>query len=104
VGALITQETLGDHELIAAMAKNKCRTLFAGIESLDPEFLDAHNKRDSLDRGELRPGLRLRDLDGMAIAYRDCVSSEAELSEFARKVHKRSRRAHRPPGAGAQGP
>ncbi|QKV80727.1 radical SAM protein [Amycolatopsis sp. Hca4] len=158
-GALITQETLGDHELIAAMAKNKCRTLFAGIESLDPEFLDAHNKRqntrsagslladvafaqrqgialtygylfdprmssvermteqmralvrddalpfpsyfsfvaplagtplfwDSLGRNELRPGLRLRDLDGMSIAYRDCVSSETELSEFARKVHK----------------
>lgn len=157
--ALITQEVLADHEFIAEMARGKCRGLFVGIESLDPEFLEAHNKRqnsrnagslfqdvafaqrqgialaygylfdprmstvdqmtaqmqallrsdalpfpsyfsfvsplagtplfwESLDRGELRPGLRLRDLDAMSIAYRNCLSSDAELSQFARKVYK----------------
>jgi len=157
--ALVTQEVLSDHELIAEMAAAKCRGLFAGIESLDPEFLTTHNKRqntrnagslfadvafaesqgiaitygylfdprmstttqmaeqmralaksdalpfpsyfsfvsplvgtalfwESLDAGELRPGLRLRDLDAMTIAYRNCLSSDADLSAFASKVHK----------------
>ena len=49
-GALITQNVLRDRELIATMARSKCRTLFVGIESLDREFLKAMRKRQNLSR------------------------------------------------------
>lgn len=43
-GALITQKTLQDRDLITLMRKSKCKVLFVGIESLDLEFLSTHNK------------------------------------------------------------
>ncbi|MEW2545922.1 radical SAM protein [Streptomyces sp. NPDC047002] len=160
-GALVTQEVLQDRGLVADMAKSGCRVLFTGIESLDPKFLSAHNKRqnmkgsgsllddiafarrrgiavvyaylldarmstveemaqevralasidalifptfisfvsplagtrlfwESAERGELRPGLRLRDLDGMSVAYRECRSSDEELTRFAHTLFKRT--------------
>jgi radical SAM superfamily enzyme YgiQ (UPF0313 family) len=161
-GALVTQDVLRDHQLIEQMAGAKCRILFTGIESLDPKFLKANNKRqnvkyadtlfedvafarrrgivvvygylldprvsttaemtaqardlaeidvltypsyfsflapllgtrlfwDSADRGELRPNLRLRDLDGTTIAYRGRDTDE-ELSRFAETVFRHTNR------------
>jgi radical SAM superfamily enzyme YgiQ (UPF0313 family) len=162
-GALVTQDILHDRELIEQMADARCRILFTGIESLDPTFLKAHNKRqnvrhadtlfddvafarhrgivvvygylldprvsttaemtaqakelaridtltypsyfsfiapllgtrlfwDSADRGEMRPNLRLRDLDGTTIAYRGGPDTDEELSRFAETVFRHTNR------------
>lgn len=162
-GALVTQDILRDHDLIEQMAGAKCRILFTGIESLDPAFLKANNKRqnvkyadtlfedvafarrrgivvvygylfdprvtttaemtaqaeelarievltypsyfsfiapllgtrlfwDSAERGEMRPHLRLRDLDGTTIAYRGGRDSDEELSRFAETVFRHTNR------------
>ncbi|HEX8206839.1 MAG TPA: hypothetical protein VF587_12335 [Solirubrobacteraceae bacterium] len=45
---------------------------------------------ESADRGELRPNLRLRDLEGQSIAYRDCLDPDDELSRFANTLFKRT--------------
>jgi len=162
-GALVTQDILRDHELIERMAGAKCRILFTGIESLDPAFLKANNKRqnvkyadtlfedvafaqrrgivvvygylldprvsriaemtaqaedlaridvltypsyfsfiapllgtrlfwDSAERGEMRPNLRLRDLDGTTIAYRGGHDTDEELSRFGETVFRHTNR------------
>jgi radical SAM superfamily enzyme YgiQ (UPF0313 family) len=156
-GALVTQDVLRNRELIKLMADSKCRGLFTGIESLDPEFIAAHDKRqnasgasslmddiayaDSLgiiitygylfdprmteiaqmerelrailnsdilhhpfflafvaplagtklfweaaEGGELLPNLRLRDLDGRVVAYRNTKDTAEALGEFARNI------------------
>ena len=41
------------------------------------------------DKGELRPNLRLRDLEGQCIAYGNCLSPDDELKEFAQKLFKK---------------
>lgn len=160
-GALVTQDVLRNRELVAEMAASKCRLLFSGIESLDPEFIRSHRKRqnlkgagslfddiayagsrgvtviygylfdprmsttaemaaqirtlidvrsltfpsffsfvspllgtqlcwESLERAELRPRLRLRDLEGQTIAYRNCRDDDAELTRFAHTLFKRT--------------
>jgi radical SAM superfamily enzyme YgiQ (UPF0313 family) len=162
-GALVTQDVLRDHELIERMAGAGCGILFTGIESLDPKFLKANNKRqnvkyadtlfedvafaqkrgivvaygylldprvstsadmaaqakqiarvealtypsyfsfiapllgtrlfwDSAERGEMRPNLRLRDLDGTTIAYRGAHDTDEELSRFAETVFRHTNR------------
>ena len=161
-GALVTQDVLRDHELIEQMADAKCGIVFSGIESLDPQFLKATNKRqnikyadtlfedvafaqrrgiavaygylfdprvstaaemadqarriaeidvltypsyfsfiapllgtrlfwESADRGEMRPNLRLRDLDATTVAYRGRDTDE-ELSRFAETVFRHTNR------------
>lgn len=49
-GALVTQNILRDRELLRYMAGSRCRALFSGIESLDPEFLRRQNKRQNISR------------------------------------------------------
>ncbi len=39
--------------------------------------------KESVERGELLPGLRLRDLDGCTLAYRNVRDSMDDISEFA---------------------
>src|SRR6185437_12966696 len=46
-GALVTQDLLRNREVIKLMAESKCRGLFTGIESFDPKFIAAHNKRQN---------------------------------------------------------
>lgn len=48
--ALVTQNILGDRELIRHLAASKCMTLFAGIESFDEKMLRAYNKKQNLSR------------------------------------------------------
>jgi hypothetical protein len=162
-GALVTQDILRDRSLIEQMAGAKCRILFTGIESLDPKFLVANNKRqnvkyadtlfedvayarnqgivvvygylldprvstvaemtaqakdlaridvltypsyfsfiapllgtrlfwDGADRGEMRPNLRLRDLDGTTIAFCGGRDTDEELSRFAETVFRHTYR------------
>jgi len=159
-GALVTQDVLRNRDLLVEMAQSKCRGLFTGLESLDPEFLKSHDKRqnvtyantllddvafaqrqgitimygylfdprmstvadmtrqirdvlendrlpfpsffsfvaplvgtklfwESAGRGELRPNVRLRDLEGFAVAYSDCLSSDDEITAFARMLFER---------------
>jgi hypothetical protein len=45
---------------------------------------------ESVQRGELRPNLRLRDLEGLTIAYRDCLDGDAELTAFADTLFRRT--------------
>jgi radical SAM superfamily enzyme YgiQ (UPF0313 family) len=47
---------------------------------------------DSADRGEMRPNLRLRDLDGTTIAYRGGRDTDEELSRFAETVYRHTNR------------
>jgi pyruvate-formate lyase-activating enzyme len=159
-GALVTQDVLRNRELIVEMARSKCGGLFTGLESLDPEFLKSHDKRqnvtyantllddvafaqrqgititygylfdprmstvadmtrqvrdvlendrlpfpsffsfvaplagtklfwESAERGELRPNVRLRDLEGFAVAYQRCSSADDEITAFARVLFER---------------
>jgi len=156
-GALVTQDVLRNRELLKLMAESKCRGLFAGIESLDPEFIASHHKRqnvsgassllddlayadslgimvtygylfdprmteiaqmerelrailnsdtlhhpfflafvaplagtklfwEAVDQGELLPNLRLRDLDGRVVAYRNTKDTPEALGQFARNI------------------
>ncbi|HEX3465533.1 MAG TPA: hypothetical protein VHS78_15900 [Candidatus Elarobacter sp.] len=159
-GALVTQDVLRNRELVAELARSKCGGLFTGLESLDPAFLEAHDKKQNVTyakslledvafaqrqgitimygylfdprmsttqemtrqiralaenpelpfpsffsfvaplagtklfwesalRGELRPNVRLRDLEGFAVAYRNCLSSDEELTAFSRTLFER---------------
>ena len=159
-GALVTQDVLRNRSLIAEIARSKCLALFTGLESLDSEFLESHDKRqnvtyadsliddvafmqrqglallygymfdprlattaqmlrqirtivdtdvlpfpcffsfaapllgtrlfwDSAARGELRPNIRLRDLEGHTVAYNNCRSSDTELTAFAEILFQR---------------
>jgi len=152
-GALVTQNILQKRDVIKMMAEAKCRVLFAGIESFDLKFLEAHNKKqnmagagnvfdnirfaqqqgiviiypymfdprtsavadmkqevemllnlkdltfpdffttvsplvgtklfwENVEKKELLPNLRLRDLDGQALSYRHTVDSYDAYSEF----------------------
>lgn len=154
-GALVTQNTLRNRELIRLMAAAKCRALFAGIESFDRDFLKASRKLQNLSKhqsvvddivfaerqgivitwpllfdprsssiegtkellrniaragriplpcffsfvsplagtalfwesvaaGELRPGMRLRDLDGETLAFCKTREAPGAIAEFAR--------------------
>lgn len=47
-GAMVTQNILQNHDLIRTMAESKCRVLFTGIESLDLEFINKHNKKQNI--------------------------------------------------------
>jgi radical SAM superfamily enzyme YgiQ (UPF0313 family) len=159
-GALVTQNIFRDHNFMRFLYEHKCRILFTGLESLNLQFLMAHNKKQNVSRqssitddirfaerqgfvvtyaylfdprvssvadmrrqvrtlteisgfpmpaffsfvsplvgtrlfwesfnnGELRPGLRLRDLDGEAIAYTNLVDELPEVVEFARTLSSR---------------
>jgi radical SAM superfamily enzyme YgiQ (UPF0313 family) len=46
----------------------------------------------SAERGELLPGLRLRDMDGETLAYRTTVDSMGALSDFAQVLYRRPTR------------
>ena len=157
-GALVTSDVLSNKELIRLMADSKCRMLFTGLESLDPEFLTRHRKYQNLknsdslsdkvryaysngilviygylfdprisdvgdmrrqlndilhagfsfpnflsyvspllgtplfweaaEKGQLRPGLRIRDLDGQCIAYKNCLNTDKELEDFSSLLFK----------------
>lgn len=157
-GALVTQNTLQNRELITIMANSRCRILFIGIESFDEKFLNQHNKVqntlgknsvfddiqfaqekgiviiypymfdprissvremkqeleklvkiddltfpdffttvsplvgtklfwESAQKGELLPNLRLRDLDGQALAYQHTVDSFETYSDFFQALY-----------------
>jgi radical SAM superfamily enzyme YgiQ (UPF0313 family) len=157
-GALVTQNTLQNHDVIKLLSESKCKVLFTGIESFDANFLDAHDKRqnvqaldqlihdvrfaqsqgiaiyypymldprissiedmrkqidmllsndylafpnffttvsplvgtklfwESLQKGELLPNLRLRDLDGQSLCYRNTVDSCDKYSEFLLQLY-----------------
>lgn len=43
---------------------------------------------EAVDKGELRPGLRLRDLEGQSIAYNNCRNTDEELMNFSRILFK----------------
>ena len=45
---------------------------------------------DCVARGELRPGLRMRELDGETIAFRQTAAPEAALVAFARTAFTRT--------------
>ena len=50
-GAMVTQDVLRNHRLVELMAGSKCFIVFAGIESLDLAFLDAHGKLQNIAGG-----------------------------------------------------
>lgn len=159
-GALVTQDILKNRKIIDLMADSGCSVLFTGLESLDVEFLQRHDKFQNLSKttsfiediayaqsrgvvvtygylfdpriasvdamraqldtiladrtllfptfiaivsplvgtklfwdavlaGELRPDLRLRDIDGQTVVYRDCQDSDARLTAFLTQIFRR---------------
>ncbi|GLS18391.1 hypothetical protein GCM10007874_14080 [Labrys miyagiensis] len=157
-GALVTQNILKDRKLLATLRARKCRMLFAGLESLDIEFLRRSNKKqnlanvgsvisdmlyaesigitlaygflfdprystvediraqlgaiarsrgtplpafcsaliplpgtatfwESVDKGELRPNIRLRDMDGECIVFSNARDDDRSLTELSRMLH-----------------
>lgn len=69
-GALVTQDVLRNRGLIKLMAESKCCGLFAGIESLDPEFIASHQKRQNASgASSLLDDLAYADSLGMIVTY-----------------------------------
>lgn len=69
-GALVTQDVLRNRELFKLMAESKCRGLFAGIESLDPEFIASHHKRQNVSgASSLLDDLAYADSLGIMVTY-----------------------------------
>ena len=67
--AMVTQNILADHALIDRMAASKCRQLFVGIESLDPDMLRRFNKKQNLGRRGVVDDVAYAEGLGIAIAY-----------------------------------
>jgi radical SAM superfamily enzyme YgiQ (UPF0313 family) len=67
--AMITQNVLADHALIARMAASKCRQLFVGLESLDPEALRRYNKKQNLGRRGVTGDVAHAERLGISIGY-----------------------------------
>jgi radical SAM superfamily enzyme YgiQ (UPF0313 family) len=44
---------------------------------------------ESVELGELRPNVRVRDLDGQSVSYRNCRSSDAELTALGNAIFQR---------------
>lgn len=68
--ALVTQNVLGDHDLVRLLAKSKCVTLFAGIESFDEEMLRAFKKKQNLSqRRNVLDDVAFAEKNGIGIGY-----------------------------------
>jgi radical SAM superfamily enzyme YgiQ (UPF0313 family) len=67
--AMITQNVLGDHALISSMAASKCKQLFVGLESLDPEALRRFNKKQNLGRRSVLDDVAHAERLGISIGY-----------------------------------
>lgn len=68
--ALVTQNVLADHELIAHFARSKCMLLFAGVESLDQEMLRRYNKKQNLGRSRnVIDDIAFAESRGIALCY-----------------------------------
>jgi len=85
-GALITQDALRDHDFIARLADAKCRVLFTGIESLSPEFLKRHNKKQNLSKHfDPKDDIAFAERVGICINYPYLfdprISTAAEMHE-----------------------
>ncbi len=69
-GALVTQNVLYDRPLLKRLSASKCRLLFIGLESLDPEFLRRYNKTQNLSaRRDIIDDIRFAERHGIAIGY-----------------------------------
>ncbi|NET10700.1 MAG: hypothetical protein F6K16_39620 [Symploca sp. SIO2B6] len=69
-GALITQNTLQNRELITMMAESRCRILFTGIESFDEAFLSQHNKvQNTLGKNSIFDDIQFAQQKGIVIIY-----------------------------------
>jgi len=69
-GALITQNMLRKRDIIANMARSKCRILFTGIESFDNNFLDRHNKKqNTINIDSVLDDIRFAQKQGIVITY-----------------------------------
>lgn len=69
-GALITQNTLQNRELIKMMADSHCKILFTGIESFDEKFLNQHNKvQNTLGENSVFDDIQFAQEHGIVIIY-----------------------------------
>ena len=69
-GALITQNILQNRNVIAMMARSKCRILFVGIESFDDKFLNHHNKKqNTVNVDNVFDDIRFAQQQGIVIIY-----------------------------------
>jgi hypothetical protein len=66
---MITQNILADRATIACMAASKCRQLFVGIESLDPDTLRRFNKKQNLGRRGVVDDVAHAEALGISIGY-----------------------------------
>ena len=68
--ALVTQNILHDRELVRALARLKCRVLFAGLESLDHEMLRRFNKTQNMSRRfNICDDVAFAESQGIAVCY-----------------------------------
>ena len=68
--ALVTQNVLADRELVRHLAKSKCMTLFAGVESLDEKFLRTFRKKQNLGRrSNVIDDIVFAEENGIGIGY-----------------------------------
>jgi len=68
--ALVTQNILHDRELIKTLARLKCMTLFAGLESFDLETLRRYNKTQNMNpRHNVIDDVAFAESHGIAVCY-----------------------------------
>jgi radical SAM superfamily enzyme YgiQ (UPF0313 family) len=69
-GALATQNVLKKRDLIITLARSKCKVLFIGIESFDPEFLRQHNKKqNAVNVASVFDDIRFAQKQGIIVIY-----------------------------------
>ncbi|MFC2155621.1 B12-binding domain-containing radical SAM protein [Acidobacteriota bacterium] len=69
-GAVVTQNIFKNKELIKLLAASKCRSLFTGLESLDPKFLETHNKKQNVSgTSSIIEDIRYIQKQGILVMY-----------------------------------
>jgi hypothetical protein len=96
--ALVTQNVLADHELIARFARSKCMLLFAGVESLDQDMLRRYNKKQNLGRSRnVIDDIAFAESQGIALCYGLLFDPRHQTAaEMERQVHAIARDSRLP--------
>ena len=86
--ALVTQNVLHDHELIAHLAASKCLGLFVGLESFDTDLLRRYNKTQNLSkRYDVIDDIAFAESQGVSITYGYLFDPRHQMaSEMERQI------------------
>ena len=84
-GCALTFNVLKDESLVKLMARAGCRYIYTGLESLNPESLEAMNKGQN-KLGEVDAVLRRTFSSGILLSFGLIVGSDGDTNEYLEKV------------------